>query len=191
MMEALLRASRGETPEETPRAVVVDTGTEEMKAGFASFDRGTGFISIDEVKALCYALGIRVKRKEIKALLAKKGKGDAENIDFREFQNLFRERVEQRTVKDSDEDVFRLLDVESKGRVNAANLTQVCQEMGEDLEEEDIREMVDETARYRAESFRLEDYRRLIRLRDKDLAEDQFIEEKLARREARRSGEFG
>ena len=50
-MEALLRASRGETPEETPRAVVVDTGTEEMKAGFASFDRGTGFISIDEVKA--------------------------------------------------------------------------------------------------------------------------------------------
>ena len=51
--------------------------------------------------------------------------------------------------------------------------------------------MVDETARYRAESFRLEDYRRLIRLRDKDLAEDQFIEEKLARREARRSGEFG
>ena len=161
------------------------------KAGFASFDRGTGFISIDEVKALCYALGIRVKRKEVRAALAKKGKGDAENIDFREFQNLFRERVEQRTVKDSDEDVFRLLDVESKGRVNAANLTQVCQEMGEDLEEEDIREMVDETARYRAESFRLEDYRRLIRLRDKDLAEDQFIEEKLARREARRSGEFG
>ena len=137
-MEALLRASRNETPPSTPR-VVVDTSTEEMKAGFASFDRGTGFISIDEVKALCYALGIRVKRKEIRALLAKKGKGDAENIDFREFQNLFRERVEQRTVKDSDEDVFRLLDVESKGRVNAANLTQVCEEMGEDLEEEDIR----------------------------------------------------
>ena len=42
MMEALLRASRGETPEETPLAVVVDTSTEEMKAGFVSFDRGTG-----------------------------------------------------------------------------------------------------------------------------------------------------
>ena len=74
-MEALLRASRNETPEETPRAVV-DTGTEEMKAGFASFDRGTGFISIDEVKSLCYALGLRVKRKEVRAMLAKKGKGD-------------------------------------------------------------------------------------------------------------------
>ena len=96
MMEALLRASRGETPEETPRAVVVDTSTEEMKAGFASFDRGTGFISIDEVKSLCYALGLRVKRKEVRAMLAKKGKGDAENIDFREFQTLFRERVESR-----------------------------------------------------------------------------------------------
>ena len=92
-MEALLRASRNETPEETPRAVV-DTGAEEMKAGFASFDRGTGFISIDEVKTLCYALGLRVKRKEVRAMLAKKGKGDAENIDFREFQNLFRERVD-------------------------------------------------------------------------------------------------
>ena len=80
--------------------------------------------------------------------------------------------------------------MESKGRVNAANLTQVCEEMGEDLEEEDIREMVDEAARYRG-SFRLEDYKRLIRLRDKDAAEDRFIEEKWARREARRSGEFG
>ena len=38
---------------------------------------------------------------------------------------------------------------------------------------------------------RLEDYKRLIRLRDKDAAEDRFIEEKWARREARRSGEFG
>ena len=132
-----------------------------------------------------------MKRKEVRAMLAKKGKGDAENIDFREFQNLFRERVEGRVIKDRDEDVFRLLDVESKGRVNAANLTQVCEEMGEDLEEEDIREMVDEAARYRGESFRLEDYKRLIRLRDKDAAEDQFIEEKWARREARRSGEFG
>ena len=62
-------------------------------------------------------------------MLAKKGKkGDAENIDFREFQNLFRDRVESRVIKDRDEDVFRLLDVESKGRVNAANLTQVCRD---------------------------------------------------------------
>ena len=40
----------------------------------------------------------RVKRKEVRAMLAKKGKGDAENIDFREFQTLFRDRVENRTV---------------------------------------------------------------------------------------------
>ena len=36
------------------------------------------------------------KSESVRAALAKKGKGDSENIDFREFQALFRARASTR-----------------------------------------------------------------------------------------------
>ena len=184
-MDALLRASRGETPPGTPGGPRADPN-DELRAGFAAFDReGTGFISVDDTKALCYALGVRMKRKEIRAALRESTKGDRETIDLREFRALFGERVARRTLVESDADVFRLLDVGSKGRVTAANLQQVGEELGADLGEEDAQEIVDEATRYRRDAFTLEDYARLVQLRDTEAAEDRALEEKLARRAAR------
>jgi centrin-1 len=67
---------------------------------------------------------------------------DSKTIDFNEFLDMMTVRM---TSKDSREDilkVFRLFDDDNKGKISLENLRRVARELGEDMTEDELKEMV-------------------------------------------------
>jgi len=71
----------------------------------------------------------------------------------------------RRCLADDDEDIYRLLDIESKDKVTLENLKQVCEELGEAMTDDDLAEMIDEASRYRDDGIKMADFLRVMRHR--------------------------
>lgn len=102
------------------------------------------------------ALGFEPKKEEIKKMISDIDKDGPGTIDFNEFLELMTAKmvtlhpIDNQSEKDSKEEIlkaFRLFDDDETGKISFKNLKRVAKELGENLTDEEIQEMIDEADR--------------------------------------------
>merc|ERR1712166_543760 len=117
---------------------------QEIREAFDLFDTdGSGCIDAKELKVAMRALGFEPKKDEIRKMIADIDKDGDGTIDFDEFMMMMTAKMSE---KDSREEIckaFRLFDDDTTGKISFKNLKRVAKELGENMTDEELQEMVD------------------------------------------------
>lgn len=128
--------------------VLTDGEKQELRKAFNLFDKnGGGTIARDEVRVALRVLGFNPTLDELHALVdkvvAKDPKNDkADEVNFNEFTQIILEKINEPQQTQQLMRSFNNLDVDSDGKINLKDLTAVAAELGEDLSNDELKEMI-------------------------------------------------
>uniref|UniRef100_A0A3B3ZZ42 EF-hand domain-containing protein n=1 Tax=Periophthalmus magnuspinnatus TaxID=409849 RepID=A0A3B3ZZ42_9GOBI len=121
---------------------------QEIKEAFDLFDTdGTGTIDVKELKVAMRALGFEPKKEEIKKMIADIDKEGSGMIDFDDFLSMMSVKMSEKDSKEEILKAFRLFDDDCTGKISFKNLKRVAKELGENLRDEELQDMIDEADR--------------------------------------------
>ena len=130
------------------RTELTEEQKQEIKEAFDLFDTdGSGNIDQKELKVAMRALGFEPKREEIKQLIAQVSKDGSGVIDYPEFLDMMSAKMQERDPKEEMMKAFRLFDDDETGKISFKNLKRVAKELGENMTDEELQEMIDEADR--------------------------------------------
>merc|ERR1712205_239848 len=113
---------------------LTDDQIQEIREAFDLFDTdGSGTID--------------AKEDEIRRMINDIDKDGSGTIDFNEFLNMMTARMGDRDSREEIVKVFRLFDDDETGKISFKNLKRVAQELGENMTDEELQEMIDEADR--------------------------------------------
>ncbi|KAJ1459351.1 hypothetical protein M885DRAFT_511254 [Pelagophyceae sp. CCMP2097] len=138
----------GQRPSSAKRSGLNDEEMEEIREAFNLFDtEGKGSIDIKELKAAFRALGFQVKKAEIRRMMQDVDKESSPTVLFDEFVEMATPKMQSRDTREEIMKVFSLFDDDQTGAISFRNLKRVANELGENLTDEELQEMVDEADR--------------------------------------------
>ncbi|OEH74326.1 centrin-1-like isoform x1 [Cyclospora cayetanensis] len=158
---------RSGAPGVPPRRELTEEQKQEIRDAFDLFDTdGSGCIDAKELKVAMRALGFEPKREEIRKLIAAADADGTGTIEFSEFLSMMTQKIVselalgnsllvlvsriQVLARDPKEEMlkaFRLFDDDGTGKITFKNLKRVAKEIGENISDEEIQEMIDEADR--------------------------------------------
>eukprot|EP00949_MAST-11_sp_MAST-11-sp1_P002864 g2864.t1 len=151
---------------------------EEIREAFNLFDTdGSGAIDVKELKAAMRALGFQVKKKEIMEMIADIDKDGTDSIEFDEFVELMTGRMNSRDSREEVRKVFELFADEGSDFITFRNLKRVITDLGEEIPEEEIMEMIDEADRSGDGRINFEDFYRVMKKRGDNPLDDLSSDE--------------
>jgi len=109
------------------------------------------------------ALGFEPKKEEIRKMIADVDKNGSGTIDFEEFLDMMTVKMGERDSKEEMAKAFRLFDDDETGRITFKNLKRVAKDLGEDITDEELQEMIDEADREGSGEVSLDDFMRLMK----------------------------
>ncbi|XP_014601700.1 caltractin [Polistes fuscatus] len=117
----------------------------DIKEAFDLFDPdGTGKIATKELKVAMRALGFEPKKEELKKLVADYDPDCLGKLSFEEFLRIMSVKMLEKDPKEEVLRAFRLFDDDETGKISFKNLKRVARELGENLTDEELQEMIDE-----------------------------------------------
>lgn len=117
----------------------------DIQEAFALFDKeNTGSISSKELKIAMRALGFEPKKEEIKKMISEINKDNSGLITYKDFLYLVTQKMADKDSKEEILKAFRLFDEDNTGKISLANLRSVAIELGENIADEEIQEMINE-----------------------------------------------
>lgn len=130
------------------RFLLTEDQKNEIQEAFDLFDTdGSGSIDAKEIKVAMRALGFEPTKDEIRKMIASVDKDGSGMIDYAEFLELMTVKMSQRDSKEEILKAFRLFDDDETGKISFRNLKRVAQELGENMSDEELQEMIDEADR--------------------------------------------
>eukprot|EP00702_Spironucleus_salmonicida_P000922 EST42213.1 Centrin [Spironucleus salmonicida] len=105
-----------------------------------------GYITARELKVVLRALGFEPTREEIKALIATQDAGSGQ-LQLQGFLNIIENKLSTQDSKEEMLKAFRIFDTQDKGRISIDDLKRIAAELGVQLDELDLQEMIDEADR--------------------------------------------
>merc|ERR1711904_329926 len=115
----------------------------EMKEAFDLFDNdGSGAISVNELTSAMQSLGFDVKHAVVYNMVADLDADGSGEIEFGEFLDVMTAKISDKNTKEEIDRIFKLFDKDRNGTLEADDLSRVCKELGEDMSEEDVREVI-------------------------------------------------
>eukprot|EP00979_Chaetoceros_neogracilis_P013879 scaffold4139_cov254-Chaetoceros_neogracile.AAC.3 len=139
----------------------------EIKEAFDLFDTDcSGSIDAKELKVAMRALGFEPKKEEIRKLMLDVDKSGDGQIDFDEFLTMMTVKMGQRDSKEEMKKAFQLFDDDETGKISFKNLKRVSKDLGENMADSDLQEMIDEADREGTGEVSVEDFMRLMKKAD-------------------------
>jgi centrin-1 len=93
------------------------------------------------------ALGFEPKKEEIRKMVQDADKEGTGKIDFAEFLEMMTAKMAERDPLEEIKKAFRLFDSEERGKISFKDLKKVAKELGENMTDEELQEMIDEADR--------------------------------------------
>ncbi len=130
------------------RTELTEEQRQEIKEAFDLFDTdGSGNIDAKELKVAMRALGFEPKKDEIKKMISEMDADQNGVIDYNDFLELMTIKMAERDPMEEMMKAFRLFDEDDTGKISFKNLKRVAKELGENMADEEIQEMIDEADR--------------------------------------------
>ena len=131
-----------------PNFELSDQQRTDVREAFDLFDtEGSGTIDIKELKVAIRALGFEPKKEEIKKMIAEIDKEGSGKLSYNDFLTLMTVKMAEKDTKEEILKAFRLFDDDETGTISFKNLKRVAKELGENLTDEELQEMLDEADR--------------------------------------------
>ncbi len=145
---------------------LTDEQLAEIKEAFNLFDTDrNGTIDVRELKAAMRALGFEMKKEEVKKMLSDLDKDVNGQISFDEFTGMMTGKMGDRDSVEEITKVFHLFDEDKTGFITFRNLKRVCQELNENLTDEEIQEMIYEADRDNDGQISIDEFIRVMKKR--------------------------
>merc|ERR1719230_848580 len=115
----------------------------EIRQAFDLFDtEGQGVIDASALKVVLRALGFEPRKEEVKKMISTVDKTGSGVIDFNEFLELLLSKMGERDTREDAMRAFRQFDLDHQQKISFENLKQVSRELGENMTDEEIMEMI-------------------------------------------------
>ena len=133
---------------EKPQKTIADLTEEqkqEIREAFDQFDTdGSGGIDAKELKVAMRALGFDIPRDEIKRMITAVAGSNVPAIDFQQFMEMMGQKILERDPMEEIYKAFDLFDKDHNGKISLADLKASTIELGENLTDDELREMIRE-----------------------------------------------
>ena len=137
---------------------------QEIKEAFDLFDTdGSGTIDAKELKVAMRALGFEPKKEDIKRMISELDVEGNGVIEFNQFLDLMTTKMAERDPREEMLKAFRLFDEDETGRISFKNLKRVAKELGENMSDDEIQEMIDEADRDGDNEINEEEFVRIMK----------------------------
>ncbi|KAG7668491.1 hypothetical protein KSW81_005258 [Nannochloris sp. 'desiccata'] len=121
---------------------------QEIREAFDLFDTdGSGTIDAKELKVAMRALGFEPKKEEVKKMISDVDTDGSGTIGFDDFMAMMTAKMAERDPREEVLKAFRLFDDDETGKITFKNLKRVAKELGENISDEELQEMIDEADR--------------------------------------------
>lgn len=132
----------------SPKPELTEELKQEIREAFELFDTdGSGHIDVKELKVAMRALGFEPKKEEIKKMVTEVDKDGTGKISFSDFLTVMTQKMAEKDSKEEILKAFRLFDDDETGKISFRNLKRVAKELGENLTDEELQEMIEEADR--------------------------------------------
>jgi centrin-1 len=116
---------------------------QELREAFDLFDTdGSGTIDTKELQVALRALGFDSKKEKVRKMIADIDLDGSGTIDFEEFVEMMTGKMGDRDSPDEIRRVYKLFDDDETGRISFRNLKRVARELGENMTDEELQEMI-------------------------------------------------
>jgi len=148
-------------------AAKVDLSDEQkadIKEAFALFDtQGTGLIDSKDLKVAMRALGFEPRKEEIKKMLKDVETDSSGKLSVDNFLLLMANKMSEKDSKEEILKAFKLFDDDETGKITFTNLKKVAVELGENLTDEELQEMIEEADRDGKGEVNQDDFLRIMK----------------------------
>ncbi|XP_045058407.2 centrin-4 [Desmodus rotundus] len=142
------RTSSDQRKKRAAKIELAETQKQDIKEAFDLFDvDGSGTIDVKELKIAMQALGFQPKKEEVKKLIAEIDKERTGTINFEDFFAIMSVKMSEKDEKEELLKSFKLFDDDDTGSITLNNIKRVAQELGENLTDDELQEMLDEADR--------------------------------------------
>jgi len=116
---------------------------QELREAFDLFDTdGSGTIDTKELQVALRALGFDSKKEKVRKMIADIDLDGSGTIDFEEFVEMMTGKMGDRDSPEEIRRVFKLFDDDETGKISFRNLKRVARELGENMTDEELQEMI-------------------------------------------------
>ncbi|XP_017354559.1 centrin-1 [Cebus imitator] len=131
-----------------PKPELTEDQKQEVREAFDLFDAdGSGTIDVKELKVAMRALGFEPRKEEMKKMISEVDKEGTGKISFNDFLAVMTQKMSEKDTKEEILKAFKLFDDDETGKISFKNLKRVANELGENLTDEELQEMIDEADR--------------------------------------------
>merc|ERR1711988_1781033 len=109
---------------------------DEIREAFGLFDAdASGMIDVRELKAAMRALGFEIKNEELKKMVTDVDNDGNGTIEFAEFLEMMTAKMGE---KDTREDIEKVFNDDNTNKISFRNLARVAEELGENIDDEEL-----------------------------------------------------